>query len=46
MSVWCDMLKKRYNRKSITKKGLKKAVKLEWITPEEYELITGETYLA
>lgn len=46
MSVWYDMLKKRYDRKSITKKGLKKAVKLEWITPEEYELITGEAYVA
>ena len=46
MSIWYNTLKKKYDAGGMTKKGLKKAVKLTWITPEEYEQITGETYAA
>lgn len=42
MSIWFNTLKRKYDSGSITKKGLAKAVKLNWITEEEYEAITGE----
>lgn len=39
-----DRLKKLYDNKRLTKAGLKNAVKIGWITREEYEVITGEAY--
>lgn len=39
-----ERLKRLYNAKRLTKVNLKKAVKNELITEEQYEEITGEVY--
>lgn len=39
-----DRLKKLYEEGSLSKTGLKNAVKRGWITAAQYELITGEIY--
>jgi len=42
-----DTLKRLYDDGQLGKDGLKKAVAVYgWITPEQYELITGEVYEA
>ncbi|AMQ66621.1 hypothetical protein BH753_gp139 [Bacillus phage Shbh1] len=39
-----ENLRERYNRHWIRKDQLRRYVELEVITPEEYELISGEPY--
>lgn len=41
-----DTLKRLYDNGSLTLDGLKKAVVLGWITPEQYKEICGEDYVA
>lgn len=41
-----DTLKRLYDNGSLTLDGLKKAVALGWITPEQYKDICGEDYVA
>ncbi len=40
-----DTLKRLYDDGSLTLDGLKKAVRLGWITPEQYKEICGEDYV-
>jgi hypothetical protein len=41
-----NYLKRMYDTNKLTKAALKKAVTKEWITPEQYAEITGDTYSA
>lgn len=44
MSAKFETVKKYYDKGLWTKKQVYNAVVKEWITAEEYELITGEVY--
>ena len=44
--MWFDRIKKFYNEKLWTKNMVVDGVGAGKITPEEYELITGEVYIA
>ncbi len=39
-----DTLLRLYKTEKLTKQGLEKAVLRDWITPEQYQGITGEAY--
>jgi len=44
MSKYFELVKKHYDDGFWSKKKVRDAVKKEWITAEEYKLITGEDY--
>ena len=41
-----DTIKRLYDQGRLTDAGVVKAVRLGWITPEDYEEITGKPYVA
>lgn len=45
MSKNYEKVKRFYDRRLWSEARVKNAVKARWITPAEYELITGEKYI-